>query len=121
MGMYDNYLKSKKMGFGSEINPLGETQNSPIPQSPVFKQNAPAANELTPSKPSFSSFANNLNVASGAIGAVGSILGVGGAIYDAYLRRKYQDKIFKMEKERVNRQLNREARANGTLSSVWGK
>lgn len=125
MGIYDNYLKAKKLGWESDSDPFMGMQNQIPPiksESLVFKENAlKAGHTLSPQSPTPSSFWGKLDSASGALGAAGSILGGIGSIYDAIAKDRYQKKIFNIEKERVDRALKREGEAKNILSSVWGK
>ncbi|MGG7049238.1 MULTISPECIES: hypothetical protein [unclassified Campylobacter] len=60
-----------------------------------------------------------LDKANSYLGIAGSVLSGVGSVYDAIAKKRYQDKIFKAEKNRVNRQISQENQASGILTNVW--
>lgn len=62
-----------------------------------------------------------LDKANSYLGIAGSVLSGIGSVYDAISKKKYQDKIFKAEKDRVNRQIGHENQASSILGKAWSK
>lgn len=50
---------------------------------------------------------------------MGSIAQGIGSIWDAYNKKEYQDEIVKMEKERVNREVAKQAKAQSAFDAAW--
>ncbi|MGP1579975.1 MAG: hypothetical protein ACTTH5_02995 [Wolinella sp.] len=132
MGYYDLYQKNRKLGINNDFNPPTGTApqipraqstntlfNPAPPKAPAFDMNSAKAPSMQAPNPS--SFMGSLGAASSVMAGVGALLGGIGSVYDAHLKKKYQEKVFNMEKERVNRQLKRESEASKTLEGVWGK
>ena len=50
---------------------------------------------------------------------MGSIAQGIGSIWDAYNKKEYQDEIVKMEKDRVNREVAKQAKAQNAFDAAW--
>ena len=50
---------------------------------------------------------------------MGSIAQGIGSIWDAYNKKEYQDEIVKMEKDRVNREVAKQAKAQSAFDAAW--
>lgn len=51
---------------------------------------------------------------------IGAIAGVAASIYDSHNRQKYQDKVFKMEEDRVDRAKARQDKQQAAYEKVFG-
>lgn len=51
---------------------------------------------------------------------ISAIAGAAAGIYDAYNKKKYQDKVFKMEENRVNREVARQDKQQSAYDKVFG-
>lgn len=69
------------------------------------------------SSPNFFDF--DVNLKDIDLGGISSLAkGIGG-IWDAYNKKQYQDEIVGMEKERVNREVAKQAKAQSALEAAW--
>jgi len=56
----------------------------------------------------------------GTLQGIGAIAGAAAGIYDAYNKKKYQDKVFGMEEKRVARETERQDKQQGAYEKVFG-
>jgi len=57
---------------------------------------------------------------SGTMQGIGAIASAAAGIYDAHNKKKYQDKVFKMEEDRVNRANARQDKQQAAYEKVFG-
>lgn len=56
----------------------------------------------------------------GTMQGIGSIAGAAAGMYDAYNKKKYQDKVFGMEEKRVKRETERQDKQQAAYDKVFG-
>lgn len=56
----------------------------------------------------------------GTMQGIGAIAGAAAGIYDAYNKKKYQDKVFGMEEKRVTRETARQDKQQANYDKVFG-
>jgi len=56
----------------------------------------------------------------GMLQGIGAIAQVTGSLYDAHQKQKYQDKLFNMEQDRVNRENTKQQKQQNNYDKVFG-
>lgn len=110
----DQYFGGDESDFG--INTTSSTSSS---DGPAFGINASDYVEGTTSSPSFLDTAFDSKNIGSTLGGIGSAIKGVASIYDSYNNKEYKDKIYKLEEDRVNRQVVKEAKAQAALEAAW--
>jgi len=56
----------------------------------------------------------------GTLQGIGAIATAAASVYDAYNKKEYQDKVFKMEEKRVKRETERQDKQQANYEKVFG-
>lgn len=124
----DAFLKQKKDPFLNAYNlegALPELQSDNMFEFDFSKSQNPltdpqnVAQSYTDKGWSFDKMFNSDNIGS-TLGGIGTAVSGAAAIYNAYQTKQYQDKLFKMEKERVDRANERQAKAQANYEKSTG-
>ena len=124
----DAFFKQKKDPFLNAYNPevaLPELQSDNMFEFDFTKSQNPltdpqnVAQSYTDKGWDFGKMFDGDNIGS-TLGGIGTGISGAAAIYNAYQTKQYQDKLFKMEKERVDRANERQAKAQAAYDNSKG-
>lgn len=110
----DKYFGGDESDFG--INTTSSTSSS---DGSTFGINASEYVGDTTSSSTFLDTAFDSKNIGSTLGGIGSAIKGVASIYDSYNNKEYKDKIYKLEEDRVNRQVTKEAKAQAALEAAW--
>jgi len=99
--------------FGVDSTPSTSNNNSD------FGISASDYVDNTPTSSSFLDTAFDSKNIGSTLGGVGSAIKGVASIYDSYNNKEYKDKIYKLEEDRVNREIAKQTKAQAGLEAAW--
>lgn len=113
--MSDLYFSGDESDFG-----LGGTSSTSSADGSTFGITASDYVSDTPSSTSFLDTAFDSKNIGGTLSGIGSAIKGIASIYDSYNNKEYKDKIYKLEKDRVDREVAKQEKAQAGLEAAWG-
>lgn len=115
---------SGKIGAELQLDGMGSDSMSGFTMGDLEAGGSSLSLESILAKPDAVKSAGGLLDMKGGMGStlqgIGAIAGAAAGIYDAYNKKKYQDKVFKMEENRVNREIARQDKQQANYEKVFG-
>ena len=111
----DKYFSGDESDFG--INTTSSTSSSD--GSTLGINASDYIEDTSSSSSSFLDTAFDSKNIGSTLGGIGSAIKGIASIYDSYNNKEYKDKIYKLEEDRVNRQVTKEAKAQAALEAAW--